>query len=137
MTATPAEVLQQAARRLLAKDMAGFIDLYADDAVMEFPFAPPGQPTEVAGRAALEGYLLHYPELLDLREFTVIALHETKDPEVIVAEIDASGFVVATGKPYELRYIAVLTIRDGLIVRYRDYWNPLVTRELLGGGLVR
>lgn len=137
MHATPSEVLQQAARLLLAKDMAGFVALYAEDAVMEFPFAPPGQPAEVTGRPALEAYLLHYPELLDVREFTVSALHETQDPEVIVAEIDAAGFVVATGLPYELRYIAVLTIRDGLITRYRDYWNPLAAQELLGGGLAR
>jgi ketosteroid isomerase-like protein len=61
----------------------------------------------------------------------------TQDPEVIVAEIDATGFVVATGRPYELRYIAVLTIREGLIVSYRDYWNPLAAQELLGGGLAR
>ena len=137
MHATPTEVLHQAMRLLPAKDMAGFVALYADDAVMEFPFAPPGQPARVTGRAALEGYLLHYPELLDVREVTIDALHVTEDPEVVVAEIDAAGFVVATGRPYELRYIAVVTVRNGLIAHYRDYWNPLVAQELLGGGLAR
>jgi ketosteroid isomerase-like protein len=137
MHATPTDVLRQAMRLLLDKDMAGFVALFADDAVMEFPFAPPGQPTRVTGRAALEGYLLHYPELLDVREVTISALHVTEDPEVVVAEIDAAGFVVATGRPYELRYIAVVTVRNGLIAYYRDYWNPLVAQELLGGGLSR
>ncbi|MEU7973050.1 hypothetical protein AB0B48_13490 [Micromonospora sp. NPDC049089] len=37
----------------------------------------------------------------------------------------------------QLRYIAVLTIRDGRLVHYRDYWDPIAAQELLGGGLVR
>jgi ketosteroid isomerase-like protein len=63
-------------------------------------------------------------------------VHETADPAVIVTEFTASGVVVATGRPYQLRYIAVLTIRDGRIMHYRDYWNPLAVRELFGEGLV-
>ncbi|MFF5171974.1 nuclear transport factor 2 family protein [Micromonospora sp. NPDC000089] len=122
---------------LLAKDMAGFIALFADDGVMEFPFAPPGQPGRVAGRAALHDYLIGYPELLDIREIEDVTVHETAEPAVIVAEFTASGVVVATGRPYRLRYIAVLTIRDGYLVHYRDYWNPQAAQELLGGGLVR
>ncbi|MEE3921159.1 nuclear transport factor 2 family protein [Micromonospora sp. BRA006-A] len=34
---------------------------------------------------------------------------------MIVAEFTATGVVVATGEPYRLRYIAVLTIRAGRI----------------------
>ena len=64
-------------------------------------------------------------------------MHETRDPEVIVVEFVATGVVVATGRPYELRYIAVLTVRDGQLVHYRDYWDPIAAQELLGGGLVR
>lgn len=117
--------------------MAGFVALFADDAVLEFPFAPPGQPSRVTGHAEIHNYLINYPDLLDVHEIRDVVVHETGDPEVIVVEFVASGLVVATGRPYELRYIAVLTIRDGHLVRYRDYWNPLAAQELLGGGLVR
>jgi len=39
------------------------------------------------------------------------------------------------GEPvvYRMRYVAILTARDGEIARYRDYWNPLAGAELLGG----
>ena len=37
--------------------------------------------------------------------------------------------MTATGAPYEQSYVSVLTVRDGLIVRYRDYWNPLRSAE--------
>lgn len=137
MSSNPADLFHRAMKLLLAKDMAGFVALFADDAVLEFPFAPPGQPSRVTGHAEIHDYLINYPDLLDVHEIRDVVVHETGDPEVIVVEFVASGLVVATGRPYELRYIAVLTIRDGHLVHYRDYWNPLAAQELLGGGLVR
>jgi ketosteroid isomerase-like protein len=40
---------------------------------------------------------------------------------------------VATGAPYNQLYISVVTLRDGRIAHYRDYWNPLVVLTALGG----
>ncbi|MEU4336243.1 nuclear transport factor 2 family protein [Micromonospora lupini] len=137
MSDNPTAVFHRGMELLLAKDMAGFIALFAEDAVLELPFAPPGQPRRVAGRVELHEYLINYPALLDVREIHDRTVHETRNPEVIVVEFVASGFVVATNRPYELRYIAVLTIRDGQLVHYRDYWDPIAAQELLGGGLVR
>lgn len=127
MTApTPTDVLRRGLDLLLAKDMPGFIGLYADDAVMEFPFAPPGAPRRLEGRAQVHDYLIDYPENLDIREIVDVNVMRTDDPEVIVAEFAAHGTLVATGKPYLAKYIAVLTIHDGQIQRYRDYWNPML-----------
>ncbi|MET8258858.1 nuclear transport factor 2 family protein [Micromonospora sp. NPDC005553] len=137
MSDTPTAVFHRGMELLLARDMAGFIALFAEDAVLELPFAPPGQPRRVAGRAELHDYLINYPDLLDVREIRDRTVHETTNPEVIVVEFVATGLVVATGRPYEVRYIAVLTIRDGQLVHYRDYWDPIAAQELLGGGLVR
>jgi ketosteroid isomerase-like protein len=128
----PLDVFRTAARLVLAKDMAGFTALFAEDGVLEFPFAPPGRPREVSG-PALRDYLIDYPSRLDPREVTDITVHETADPDVAVVELTVTGVVTATGRPYELRYVCVLTVRDGLIVRYRDYWNPLALAELLDG----
>jgi len=115
---------------LLEHDMAGFAGLWAEDGVLEFPFAGPGYPKRVEGRDAIREYLRDYPNLLDVREVVAKTVHETTDPAVVVAEFTVAGVVVATGKPYRFSYIAVITIRDGEIVSYRDYWNPLHVQEL-------
>ena len=130
---TAHDLFTQSLRLLLAKDMTGYAGLWAVDGVMEFPFAPPNYPTRLAGRAAIEDYLRGYPDLLDVREITEQTVHRTTDPDVVVAEFEAAGRVVATGRPYRMRYAAVVTARDGEIVSYRDYWNPLAAAELLGG----
>ncbi len=118
---------------LLKHDMAGFAGLWAEDGVLEFPFAGPGYPKRVEGRDAITEYLRDYPNLLDIREVVAKTVHETTDPAVVVAEFTVAGVVVATGKPYELSYIAVITVEDGEIRHYRDYWSPLAAAEVLGG----
>ena len=134
MPSDPVEVFRQGMELLLDKDMAGFIGLFADDAVMEFPFAPPGRPDRLEGSAAVHDYLVGYPEWLDVRRITDSTVHQTHDPQVIVAEFAAEGVVVASGEPYQARYITVLTIQDGRIVHFRDYWSPLTFFEVAGEG---
>lgn len=124
------DLIPRALQLLLDKDMIGFAGLWAEDGVMEFPFAPPGWPARVEGRAAIEDYLRDYPKMLDIQGFPKQVVHQSTDPDVLIAEFDAEGVVVATGKPYRASYIAVITTRDGEIVHYRDYWNPLLAQEI-------
>ncbi|MEV6237899.1 nuclear transport factor 2 family protein [Lentzea sp. NPDC051838] len=123
-------LVERALQLLLDKDMTGFAGLWAVDGVMEFPFAPPGYPSRLEGRAAIEEYLRDYPKLLDIHGFPKQVVHQSVDPDVVVVEFDAEGVVVASGKPYRFSYIAVITVNDGEIVSYRDYWNPLYVQEL-------
>lgn len=130
---TPREVVNHALHLLLAHDMAAFAGLWAQDGVLEFPFAAPGYPARVDGRAAIAEYLRGYPGILDIQEIPEPVLHQSVDPEVVIAEFEAAGTVVATGTPYRMRYIAVLTVRAGEIQSYRDYWSPLAAAEAMGG----
>jgi ketosteroid isomerase-like protein len=48
---------------------------------------------------------------------------------VVIVEYDALGTVVATGAPFRQTVIAVFRVRNGQIVSYRDYINPLPLAE--------
>ena len=50
---TPADVLAQRRRLTLSGDADALADLYAPDAVIEAPFAPPGAPSCLVGREAI------------------------------------------------------------------------------------
>lgn len=130
---TPSELFAESLRLLLAKDMACYAGLWAADGSIEFPFAPPGYPQLLDSRAAIEDYLRGYPDLLDVQEIPEQTVHLTADPEVVIGEFETAGAVVATGRKFRMRYVAILTARDGEIVHYRDYWNPLAGAEFLGG----
>lgn len=127
------ELHERHLRLLLEKDMRGWVDQFADDATFEFPFAPPGYPERLEGKDAIWDYIKDYPQHIDLQSFHDVTVHQTLDPDVMVVEFRAEGRVVATGGPYRMRYVAIITTKDGRIASYRDYWNPQVASEALGG----
>jgi ketosteroid isomerase-like protein len=127
------DVVDRAMDLLLAHDMAGFAGLWAVDGTMEFPFAPDGYPQRLDGRGVITEYLRDYTDHVDLRAITSRTVHQTIDPDVVVVEFEVDGSAVRTGRPYRMRYISVITVRDGEIAGYRDYWSPLAAAEALGG----
>jgi ketosteroid isomerase-like protein len=56
----------------------------------------------------------------------------TDRTDTVVVEWTATGRTVATRRPYRLDYIVVLTVRDGLIALFRDYWSPLSAAAAAG-----
>lgn len=121
----PEDVLHRSLDLLFAKDMDGWVALCDEAVVVELPFAPPGLPRRLEGRTAVAAYLSDYPDHLDLRSVERLEVHHTTDPELVVAEMRLSARAVATDEPLDLDYVVLLTVRDGRIVRFRDYWNPL------------
>ena len=101
-----------------------FIDMLADDAVMEFPYAPESRPRSVTGRDALRTYLARVGDLLIFEEMSEPRVHRTTDPAVTILEYKARGRIRASDQPYEQSYISVVTIAGGRSAHFRDYWNP-------------
>ncbi|WP_225821666.1 nuclear transport factor 2 family protein [Streptomyces naphthomycinicus] len=125
---SPGDLYRRSLRLLLDKDIPGWIGLWADDGVMEFPFAPPGRPERLEGRDAVAAYMRDYPDHIDLHDFPDVRVHRTTDPETIVVEMRGVGRLVRSGDPFDMTYIAVVSVRDGRFTSYRDYWNPLAVQ---------
>ncbi|WP_043679491.1 nuclear transport factor 2 family protein [Streptomyces xylophagus] len=132
-TLSAVDLLRRSLDTFLAKDMKAWTDLCAEDVVAEFPFAPEGSPTRIEGREALYDYLRGYPDLIDIREIPSVRVYPTADENVAIAEWSVIGSVVSNGNPYNMSYATFVTFRDGLIVTYREYWNPKVFLEALSG----
>ncbi|WP_327238316.1 nuclear transport factor 2 family protein [Streptomyces sp. NBC_01317] len=120
----PADVYRHSLRLLLEKDMDGWVSLCDEHVVIDFPYATADFPAKLEGRAAVAAYMRGYPDHIDLREIPSLEIHETGDPEKIIAEWQGNGRIVATDTPYEMPYVAVVTVKNGLITHYRDYWSP-------------
>ena len=133
-TATPADILSQRRHLLLSGDIDGFADLFTPDAVLEFAFhGPPGTPVRLAGREAIREYsrqVMGSP--LRLEDFEVTELHQTQDPEVVIAEMRSTATLTTTGRSFTVTSIQILRIRDGHIALYRDFADPRVLEEVTG-----
>jgi uncharacterized protein len=84
------------------------------------------------GRAALEKHLNGFGEILEIQKMTNLTVHRTHQLGVVILEFGCVGQGVKTGEPYNQRYISVITVRDGRITHYRDYWNPLIVLSAVG-----
>jgi ketosteroid isomerase-like protein len=134
MSRTPREIAEQV-RRMVAGEGVVFADLFAADGVLSYPFAVPGvQPEELRGRDAIRAFFPGAGQSRQLfaKEGVDAIVRETDDPEVVVTEITHYGRSLVTGAPYRLTALGVIRVRDGEIVRYDDYMNPVALARLLG-----
>jgi ketosteroid isomerase-like protein len=127
--ASPREVFARLHERVRDNyDMDGQANLYAVNGVLDMPFAPPGMPSSVHGREAIRTLLVAAGQRARqsgrrILRYDRLVIHDTADPEVIIAEYDLHGENTTTGAIYRIPFIQVLRVRDGEIVSMRDYFS--------------
>jgi uncharacterized protein len=97
------------------------------------PYAPPSFTQRLKGREAIAAHLKALAERLEFNSVADVVKHETADPEVVIIEYSGFGRGLPKGEPYEQRYISVIRVRDGQIIRYQDYCNPIAVLRTLRG----
>jgi ketosteroid isomerase-like protein len=95
-------------------------DAYAVDAVVELPFMP-GDRGRLVGRDAIRRHFAAAATLPVRLRVRNVTIHETADPEVVIAEYDYEGSLDRTGRLFTVRNIQVFRLRAGLIAESRDY----------------
>jgi uncharacterized protein len=135
MPHTPREIADLV-RRIVAGEDIVFADLFAPDGVLAYPFAVPGfQPEELRGREVIREFFAQRAGEARKRfeqDGIEAIVGETDDPEVVITVITHHGRSTVTGQPYRLTAIGVIRVRDGEIVRYDDYMNPVALAQLRG-----
>jgi ketosteroid isomerase-like protein len=126
------KLLQSYQSLLFERRFDEWIQLWADDATCEFPFAPEGPLRVFEGKEAILAHMSAYPEKIAIDSIEQMRIHPMLDPEIAAAELAIKGHAVATGRPYNQRYVIVVETRNGKIWRYREYWNPLISLEAFG-----
>jgi ketosteroid isomerase-like protein len=139
---------EEALRFVRERDLHGHAGTFAPDRVVELPFPLPGMPRRLAAPEPIRRVLAPVwrarretdgrMTLGRIEEHDSIVVHPSGDPEVIVVELDLRGGVEASGTPYRLKYVHVLTgasalpgrVRSAddernrsLVRRYFDLWN--------------
>ncbi len=110
-----------------------WIGLWADDGVLEFPFAPAGRRSVYRGKEDILGYMSRTPGKVAIESITRMAIHPMQNPENVTVELTIKGRAVETGGDYDQSYVLFFELKGGKIVAYREYWNPLVSMDAFGG----
>jgi ketosteroid isomerase-like protein len=119
-------VWEEALRFVRERDLDGYAGQFAPDGVVELPLPLPGMPRLVGAhdeiRSVLAPVWRSQRETQDhssrVESLDSVVDHETLEPEIVVIEFDLHG-VEASGMPYRLSYVHVVTVRDGRIATLR------------------
>lgn len=112
-----------------------WVDLFENDGVLEFPYGPKDFPKKVQVKKELFEYMRNFPKHFKV-EFQNLHFHATEDPTLVIAEFTSEGYAISTGKPYNQKYISVVTTdTEGKILKYVDFWNPMVALEAINAPL--
>jgi ketosteroid isomerase-like protein len=52
-------------------------------------------------------------------------VHPSENGRVVTLEYEVHGEVLATGTPYDNRFVSIATVENRKIVRWRDYMDSL------------
>src|SRR5713101_2033085 len=118
---TPRETMETRFNRILAGEFP--IDLYAEDVEVENPLSPEGERRHIHGRDALQKGFTGMMSGSTIKAIKDLTIQETTDPEVIVSEFKVDIEIKESKKTYQLIFVMVTRVRDGLIVSTRDYSN--------------
>jgi uncharacterized protein len=129
--AGPRQVVESLMQGIADQEWQRLDELYADDTIVEHPFALPA-PTRIEGRAAIRAHFANFATApLKLRVLNMV-VHATIDPEVVIAEWDYEVQVTASGRSSRVSNIQISRVRDGKIVESRDYHNHAAMAALMG-----
>jgi uncharacterized protein len=119
---TPREVFAALLCGITERRFTEMPDLYADDCVVEVPYAIP-EPVRFEGLDMIRAYFAGTGDRLQAAVVAEqVVVHESTDPEVVIGEWVyryVYGARTATS-----RHIQILRVRDGKIVWSRDFHNP-------------
>ncbi|UZT99198.1 nuclear transport factor 2 family protein [Chryseobacterium fluminis] len=112
-----------------------WVDLFSEEGVLEFPYGPADFPKLVQGKTELYDYMKNFPKHFKV-DFENLHFYATEDPTLVIAEFTSTGTAISTGKPYNQKYISVVhTNEEGKILKYVDFWNPMVALEAMNAPL--
>lgn len=130
----PRDVLARYHRAMLDTSADDLADLYAADAVHEFPFLFPGMPERYQGREEVRaGYRAVWGSSpAQPQKIHDVLVHGCVDAEVITVEQTVTGTMTTTGRRFSFPGLLVLRVRSGLIVHARDYMDGLRVAHTMG-----
>lgn len=110
-----------------------WIDLWADDGVLEFPFAPPGRRGRYTGKADILAYMKPLGGRMKVSALDYYDIYPMRDPSMVCIEMGFQATNAETGAPYNQKYISIIKMKDGKVALFKEYWNPIVSMDANGG----
>jgi ketosteroid isomerase-like protein len=113
-------------------DGEDYFDILADDVVFEYVISVPGYPKRVTGRQNIIALYSDYASFFTVRSADNLRAYRDPAASVVVLEYEVHGESVQTGRPYNNRFVSIVTIKDNKVTGWRDYLDPVAVFDAAG-----
>ena len=103
-------------------DVDALAQYWHEDIVFEAPFSFTGKPSRTVGKQAVYDRLSTSYGLVSMA-FHISEIYELTDPDRFLVEYDSDGRMLGSGERYQNSYITLVEMRDGLIIRFREFYD--------------
>lgn len=113
-------------------DGEDYFDLLSDDVVFEYVISVPGYPRRVEGRQSIIDLYSDYGDFMTVHSADNLRVYRDPKASVVVLEYEVHGESVQTGRPYDNRFVSILTVKDHKVTHWRDYLDPIAVFDATG-----
>ena len=103
-------------------DVDALARYWHDEIVFEAPFSFTGKPSRTVGKEAVYERLSTSYGLVSMA-FHITEVYELTDPDCFLVEYDSDGYMLGSRERYQNDYITLVVMRDGLITRFREFYD--------------
>ena len=89
-------------------------------------------PSGVEGRQNIIDLYSNYDSYMTVRSADNLRVYRDPAASVVVLEYEVHGESVQTGRPYNNRFVSIVTIKDGKVTWWRDYLDPIAVFDAAG-----
>lgn len=134
---TPAEIIKDFYAQWVSGNTNALNAYWADGAVMETVFSVAPVPPETAppimkGGNIIRPYWSFIIDALERRDLKDLWVQGVDDPEWVIARFKGD-MLTKNGKAYRNSYHNLIRLKNGKIVEYYEYSNPLVILDAFVG----
>jgi uncharacterized protein len=113
-------------------DGEDYFDLLAEDVVFEYVISVPGYPRRVEGRRSIVELYSDYGDYMTMRSADNLRVYRDREADVVILEYEVHGEAAQTGRPYDNRFVSIVTIKDRKVTHWRDYLDPVAVFDATG-----
>jgi uncharacterized protein len=113
-------------------DGEDYFDLLSDDVVFEYVISVPGYPRRVQGRQSIIDLYSGYDDYMRVHSADNLRIYRDPEASIVVLEYEVHGESVQTRRPYNNRFVSIITVTNTKVVHWRDYLDPIAVFEATG-----
>ncbi|MEI5906821.1 hypothetical protein WAK64_07080 [Bacillus spongiae] len=119
---------------LAANNSEEGFEYFADDIVLEFPYAPSlDMPDRFEGKEVATTYLRQMlTQLKELKLHSIRSYAVEGEPDIIINEYEGDA-VTSEGNTYTQSYMNKMLFLDGKLILLREFWDPMAVIDATNG----